>query len=647
WIEHPFEWEANRFYAVTRDYTWSPLGLYPFRLFRGGAELRPTSDGGCEVVAFADVTPRNPQGELLTRLALGPKASRTVIAQCRHFEDYLLGRAPSPYPQLDRKGSGEAVRAELVEAPAGPSSSVGRTEGGPSTGMHTTGGWDALLSAGVDPAIVTKLRQHVETAPDEDVLEMRPFALADQWGTDRRDTLVAFLHATTSGLVHMSWKVLCPNCRISKAGFASLADIKDQAHCETCNISFDAMVDRQIEVRFTVVEAIRHVEDRRFCAGGPQNLPHVVAQAELTPGETRAITLDLPPAAYRLRSLQCTTNAVLETTSANGDPIGGASEASSERGLGGAAPAGPHEVGQNQLRGPGGAQRPPAGPGQSPAGGVSVPFTLTPAAILPPLAASPSGPLTLTITNHTPVPSTLVIERPDWPDDAATASLVSTIQEFRDLFGKEALAPGLQLAIQRLAFLFTDLTGSTAMYQAIGQARAFRLVQDHFALLTGTIDAHNGALVKTIGDAIMATFPTGADAFEAALAMQREIRKLDVSDVSDAVDTATLLKIGVHEGPCIAVGANDRLDYFGTTINVAARVQSEALGGEIVITDEIQGLPAVQEQLRAGALATTRSEARLRGVREPVRLYRLAPSAQTAPAGAPALVTRSPAASPV
>lgn len=252
-------------------------------------------------------------------------------------------------------------------------------------------------------------------------------------------------------------------------------------------------------------------------------------------------------------------------------------------------------------------------------------FKLSPAAILPPLAASSAGPITLHVTNDTGLTAVLVVERPDWPDDAATAALVGTLQEFRDLFGKEALAPGLQLVIQRLAFLFTDLTGSTALYQAIGQARAFRLVQDHFALLLSVIAANNGALVKTIGDAIMATFPTGADAFRAALAMQREIGKLDVADIRDAVDLSRFLKIGVHEGPCIAVGANERLDYFGTTINVAARVQSEAHGGEVVVTTEIFELAAVQEVIRREGLTATQSEARLRGVREPVRLYRLGP----------------------
>ncbi|HEY3110371.1 MAG TPA: adenylate/guanylate cyclase domain-containing protein, partial [Chloroflexota bacterium] len=198
------------------------------------------------------------------------------------------------------------------------------------------------------------------------------------------------------------------------------------------------------------------------------------------------------------------------------------------------------------------------------------------------------------------------------------ASSVAT--ELLGLFLPAILAPGLQLAIQRLAFLFTDLTGSTALYQKVGQARAFRLVQDHFRILFQTVDDHRGAVVKTIGDAVMGAFPTGADAVACALAMQRAIRDLDTGG---AIDPSRLLKIGLHEGPCIAVTANGRLDYFGTTINTAARVEHECRGGQIVITGEVQRDPAVQEILGRAGLAVETAEVQLRGVSEPVRIFRI------------------------
>jgi class 3 adenylate cyclase len=271
------------------------------------------------------------------------------------------------------------------------------------------------------------------------------------------------------------------------------------------------------------------------------------------------------------------------------------------------------------------------------AAGEALRFSLAPDAVRPPLQAIAPGAARVGVQNETGVPALVALEMPDWPQTAATAALVGTLQEFRDLFASEVLAPGLQVAIQRLAFLFTDLAGSTALYQAVGQARAYRLVQDHFRILGSAIAGHRGALVKTIGDAVMATFPTSADAVAAALAMQREMGRLDTGGLQGAVDTARLLKVGVHEGPCIAVGANERLDYFGTTINVAARIQHEGRGGEIVLSADVYAAPGVADLVRDAGLTVEQSETHLRGVREPVRLYRVTGAA--APPAATRAVT--------
>jgi len=198
--------------------------------------------------------------------------------------------------------------------------------------------------------------------------------------------------------------------------------------------------------------------------------------------------------------------------------------------------------------------------------------------------------------------------------------------EFRDLFSSEVLAPGLQLGVTSLAFLFTDLTGSTALYQRVGQARAFRIVQDQFALLGEAIASHNGAIVKTIGDAVMATFPTGGDALAAGLAIQRAIRRLDLRGEADASE---LVRVGIHQGPCVAVTANDRLDYFGTTVNIASRVEHEARGGEVAATAEVCEALDAQAVIAEAGLRPELVLARLKGIEEPVRLYRLRPLASS------------------
>ncbi len=646
WEEHPFEWEAPHRYTVLRDYYWSPLGLFPFRTFRGGAELTSLPGGGTEVRAFAEVEPRNPQGALLTRLVLGPRSTKGVIRQCRLFERYLLGRAPSPYPQLHRRvdsasiqrvasspshagSAGAPVRSVTAtageSAPVGslaqiepgtsapgtasPSSTTPLAYSAPRTAFFLGTGWSAMRRSGVHPGLIEHMQRHLLEAPDEDVLKMRPFELGDRWGTDRRETLAAFLYATTAGLVEMSWDVLCPNCRLSKASFGSLAGVQGEAHCDSCNITFDAAFDRQVEVRFTVATSIGEIADRRFCSGGPMTLPHVVAQVVLAPGETRSVSVSLEPGAYRARSQQSAIAAVIDVSEAT-EPDGATN---------GARPSVRPELVEER----GSTRAPLSLPKGSPrTDEVAKPLRITVSsdALRPPLLGADAGSVCLEICCETPIAATVSIERPEWPETAATAALVGTLHEFRDLFGSEALAPGLQLAVQRLGFLFTDLTGSTALYEAVGQARAFRLVQDHFEVLGREIVAHKGALVKTIGDAVMATFPTGADAFDAALAMQRALRRVDTGG---AADPARLLKVGVHEGPCIAVGANGRLDYFGTTVNVAARIQAEARGGEVLASADVLADPTIQERLQAEGLLSVEAEVRLRGIREPVRVYRV------------------------
>ena len=139
-------------------------------------------------------------------------------------------------------------------------------------------------------------------------------------------------------------------------------------------------------------------------------------------------------------------------------------------------------------------------------------------------------------------------------------------------------------------------------------------------MLGEAIAKHNGAIVKTIGDAVMATFPTGGDALAAGLAIQRAIRRLDLRGEADA---ASLVRVGMHQGPCVAVTANDRLDYFGTTVNIASRVEHEARGGEVAATAERVRGPDAQAVLAGAKVRAEMTMARLKGIDEPVRLYRL------------------------
>jgi len=146
-------------------------------------------------------------------------------------------------------------------------------------------------------------------------------------------------------------------------------------------------------------------------------------------------------------------------------------------------------------------------------------------------------------------------------------------------------------------------------------------VREHYAVLTRAVREHDGAVVKTIGDAVMAAFTDPAMALAAAIREDIARFNRDIAAVSLSVGVAIPVKIGLHSGACIAVTLNDRLDYFGSTVNLAARLQGESAGGDIVLSETMSGEPGVAERL--GALGAVAETARIKGFAEPIALRRI------------------------
>ncbi len=423
-----------------------------------------------------------------------------------------------------------------------------------------------LVAQGFDPPLVDRLAGFVAEAPDYELLKVRPYAMADAWQADRRTVLRLFLYATRFGLLDLSWDLVCPACRGAKERHSSLDQLKEAVHCSSCNIDFTANFDASVELTFRPAPAIRKVEALLFCVGGPGHTPHVVSQLHLAPGASESVTVPAEPGAYRLRSPQIPGQTTLTVTA----------------------------EGRGEFD-----------------------LTLGASTPLPPeLAIAPNA--TLRLYNADADPTLFVMERLAWADNTVRASEVTAMQEFRDLFAAQNLAPGVEMGVSRLAFLFSDLKSSTAMYALMGDAPAFSLVQDHFRILEREVATHGGAVVKTIGDAIMAVFPDAGDCVAAGLSIQRAIAAFNASSNRPPVT----VKLGTHLGPTIAVSLNDRLDYFGTTVNVAARVQNESYGGDLVLTEEMHADPGVQRALAGLKLKAERFEVRLKGLERPYQLTR-------------------------
>jgi class 3 adenylate cyclase len=201
-----------------------------------------------------------------------------------------------------------------------------------------------------------------------------------------------------------------------------------------------------------------------------------------------------------------------------------------------------------------------------------------------------------------------------------TAKRLFTSQTFRDLFRADTLAVDQRLKLTSLTVLFTDLKGSTALYERVGDLVAYEIVQAHFHVLGDVVRTNSGAIVKTIGDAVMATFPTPDFGLRAALEMREAMDKLNRGQRHEDL----VLKIGMHEGPCLAVTLNDRLDYFGQTVNIAARVQGLAESRNIFATAPVVTNDAVAGILRDRSLVASPQRALLKGIKDELTVYEIA-----------------------
>jgi class 3 adenylate cyclase len=190
-------------------------------------------------------------------------------------------------------------------------------------------------------------------------------------------------------------------------------------------------------------------------------------------------------------------------------------------------------------------------------------------------------------------------------------------QVFLDLFASETIVAGEGLSVTQLTLVFTDLQGSTALYERIGDMKAFDLVRQHFGYLRDSITGNSGALVKTIGDAVMASFIEPLDALRASLEMRERIQRFNAEAGAEQI----ALKIGLHSGACLAVTLNDRLDYFGQTVNIAARIQGLAGANEIVVSDDVLAAQGAKELVAGLTLEPMAVD--LKGVAGQVPVHRI------------------------
>jgi class 3 adenylate cyclase len=537
--EMPFEWTHQKVFGVHRRMRGGPVESYTWRVNLERTKADATSgalEGGTRLTLRFEITPRV--------WALRPIAWINARSFAGKFEQ--LGRQIDAH--LLENGASPYVEPVSPSDPALVEAAIAR-----------------LRADDVPAELAEHLRTLIEKGPDADVVRMRPFELADQWGVERRAALRAFLRAVPAGLVELRWGIVCPSCITSSQQVRALDEVALEGHCQLCDISFDLDLDRAVEATFLPHPSVRKVPEAMFCIGGPARTPHVLVQSIVDANGER--DLDAPAESGRFRVFaRGGATATLEV-----DPSG-------------------DKIATATLRN----------------------GKLEPAH----LDLAPGA--TLHFVNTEAEPHHVKIERLAFASAAATAHAVSTLPEFRTLFSSDLLKRGTPLKVARAAVLFSDLTGSTALYSSVGDAAAFRLVDDHFDVLRDVVAAHDGAVVKTMGDAVMAAF---VDARSCARAAIEALERFEAFRAKNPHGARIGLKLGLYAGACYVVTANGALDYFGQTVNVASRVQHLAESGEIVVPVEVY--EDLEAKDRKRVVEVDRFEARVKGVEHALKLVRV------------------------
>jgi class 3 adenylate cyclase len=423
-----------------------------------------------------------------------------------------------------------------------------------------------LSTSPLSHGLADRLAEWISRRPESEVATLRPKTLARIWDLPTPEVTELCLLAAHQGLLSLRWDLLCPNCRIGKASVLRLDQLPEGAHCGTCNIDYERDFNRNVELVFSPAQTIRAVSPGEYCLFGPRSTPHITAQLRVEPGTTRREGSHLRPGHFRIRTLEPGPAEILDW---NG-----------------------HELPKITIL---------------PDGRIHL--------------GPPLSPKEIIMENLSSRPRTLIIEERSWLQDVLTAAEAATLPAFRELFHDQVLRPGDTVQVDNVVLLFTDIRASASLYDTLGDAAAYARVREHFATLAGCIRGHRGAVVKTIGDAVMAVFPDPGDGFRCAQAIQQSFAQRRPEPGS--AGTSLTVKVGLHLGPCLTVNWNGILDYFGSTANLTARLVSLAHGGDVVMSRAFAEDPAVAPLL--SAMPTESHASEVKGFARPIAWVRAMP----------------------
>jgi serine/threonine protein kinase/class 3 adenylate cyclase len=401
---------------------------------------------------------------------------------------------------------------------------------------------DRLREQNIEPTLVETLGQFLEHASDLDVARIRPVVFAERFRFEPQRVVEACLRGAREGLLVLLWDILCPSCRIPADVQETLAALKDHGYCSACDLRYEIDFANSVELIFRAHPELRAVETRTYCIGGPAFSTHVVAHTRLAAGERFALELSLGDGVYRIRGPQLPFAVDLRV---------------SPRGV----------VSRLDLP----LNRPPLKN--------SVP-TLRP------------GSQIITLINDTPLDLQVRLERTAARQLAFTAAEASSLALFREMFPSQVLSPGQIVSVTTVTLFQSQIHQAAELYQNLGDGTAFGKIRRELTQMDEVVRKCGGAVVKTVGEGVLATFADASAAVRAGLELLQSQRTAD----------SLPLQVAIHSGPAMVTTLNDRLDYFGGTPHRVRDLLARAGPSELLLSETVAAQPEVAQMMRDGAV---------------------------------------------
>jgi adenylate cyclase len=398
---------------------------------------------------------------------------------------------------------------------------------------------DKLVSANSDPDLSERLVSLLCSVDSRQLKKLYPIRLSKLWDRSLQDVLKVMFQASKLDILNHSWDVDCPSCRQTAENFNKLSGVSPTVTCKNCGHDFDADLHRSVHLTFSPHPSVRKVSDLTYALSNPSQNLNIRLKTFLEPDQIRIIKIDLKKGKYRITDSETNsiTNIVIEQGGQSNASLIFFGEDTDTRNL----------------------------------------------------SLSPNPNLILYNKGRSP----LTIECEDLNQEVYHISPieVTTQPTYCNLFPGELLQEKDQVSAKDLTVLFTDLSNSSDIYNRQGDESATGLVMTHFDILEAMVNTERGAIVKTNGDSIMALFPKPVYALRAFQKAQEVFKN------QTETQRSILLKGGIHTGDCVAVILNNRIDYFGSTVNIASRLVEFANSEEVVISEDAYSCPELAEFL--------------------------------------------------